>query len=258
MQSQNQKILQKITHRLAKGSSLLDIMSILFEELPQIMVLDRIGIAILDENKKYFVSKLNISTGNIALTKGYKALLANSSLGEILNKKKGRVINNLPFYLEKHPSSNSTKLVVSEGMQSNISTPLFIDETPIGILFLASKKKSAYSGKHLEFAEQISDITSLCLQKADLKEKISLNKTKLDTIIHETPTFESPQTSAIEPTTWKEWERHVIETTLNLCNQKIYGEKGAAKRLDLPPTTLQSKMKRLGFPNTKNRKHPDE
>ncbi|PIE56716.1 MAG: AAA family ATPase [Desulfobulbus propionicus] len=38
-----------------------------------------------------------------------------------------------------------------------------------------------------------------------------------------------------------------ISKALHLCNGRIYGEKGAAALLDLKPTTLQSRMKKLGI-----------
>jgi transcriptional regulator with GAF, ATPase, and Fis domain len=41
--------------------------------------------------------------------------------------------------------------------------------------------------------------------------------------------------------------RRHIEAALRACGGKIYGRDGAAARLDLPPTTLQSKMLRLGI-----------
>ncbi|MDI3320881.1 sigma 54-interacting transcriptional regulator [Pinibacter soli] len=42
-------------------------------------------------------------------------------------------------------------------------------------------------------------------------------------------------------------ERQHIVATLKKCNGRIRGEKGAAAMLNLPPTTLQSKMKKLGI-----------
>jgi len=50
----------------------------------------------------------------------------------------------------------------------------------------------------------------------------------------------------------EEMERlHIIEV-LNSANWKIRGENGAAKILDLNPTTLEARMKKLGI-ERKNR-----
>ena len=44
-----------------------------------------------------------------------------------------------------------------------------------------------------------------------------------------------------------EVERDHILVVLNKCNNKIYGPGGAAEMLNIPPTTLTSKMKKLGI-----------
>lgn len=48
-------------------------------------------------------------------------------------------------------------------------------------------------------------------------------------------------------TTMSEGERAHILAALKKCNGKIWGEGGAASLLNLPPTTLNSKMKKLGI-----------
>lgn len=48
-------------------------------------------------------------------------------------------------------------------------------------------------------------------------------------------------------TTMSEGERAHIMAALKKCNGKIWGEGGAASLLDIPPTTLNSKMKKLGI-----------
>ncbi len=53
-----------------------------------------------------------------------------------------------------------------------------------------------------------------------------------------------------QPAEWpdlEEYERAYLERVLAHCHGKIYGEGGAAKLLGLPPSTLQSKLKKLGI-----------
>ena len=52
-------------------------------------------------------------------------------------------------------------------------------------------------------------------------------------------------------TIWKEHERNYLLDVLRFCNGKINGTGGAAELLDLPASTLQSKMQKLGI----KRKH---
>jgi transcriptional regulator with GAF, ATPase, and Fis domain len=52
---------------------------------------------------------------------------------------------------------------------------------------------------------------------------------------------------ATRPGTLAASERREIETALNQCGWRIRGESGAAARLGLKPTTLESRMKKLGI-----------
>jgi len=56
--------------------------------------------------------------------------------------------------------------------------------------------------------------------------------------------------------TWAEHEKEYILYVLSRCNGRVSGAKGAAQALGIPPTTLESKMKKLGikrqhYPGTK-------
>ncbi len=46
-------------------------------------------------------------------------------------------------------------------------------------------------------------------------------------------------------------ERRYVADVLRRCEGRIYGERGAAKILGVPPSTLQSRMKKLGIPSTR-------
>ena len=68
----------------------------------------------------------------------------------------------------------------------------------------------------------------------------------------EAPQHVSTQATSNGPKSMEEMERlHIIEV-LNSANWKIRGENGAAKILDLNPTTLEARMKKLGI-ERKNR-----
>ena len=47
--------------------------------------------------------------------------------------------------------------------------------------------------------------------------------------------------------TIKEVEKEHIQLVLTRCNHKVYGPGGAAEMLKMPPTTLMSKIKKLGI-----------
>jgi transcriptional regulator with GAF, ATPase, and Fis domain len=53
--------------------------------------------------------------------------------------------------------------------------------------------------------------------------------------------------------TLREHERAYLEKVLDHTGGKVYGPDGAAALLDLPPSTLQSRLKRLGVPSPRRR-----
>lgn len=72
----------------------------------------------------------------------------------------------------------------------------------------------------------------------------TINSMMLSSQLEQPPTV-AP--AAVEVTTMSEGERAHIMAALKKCNGKIWGEGGAANLLNLPPTTLNSKMKKLGI-----------
>lgn len=70
------------------------------------------------------------------------------------------------------------------------------------------------------------------------------NRTPNTTISHDGDTeFDA----AREVKTWDEYQRDYILFVLKKCKGKVSGENGAAKFLNLPASTLESKMKKLGI-----------
>ncbi|MCP4499680.1 MAG: GAF domain-containing protein [Deltaproteobacteria bacterium] len=70
------------------------------------------------------------------------------------------------------------------------------------------------------------------------------------------------QANISRPSTNEDWvslkenERRYIESVLVVTEGKIYGKEGAAERLDINPTTLVSRMKKLGIQGSRARRSP--
>jgi transcriptional regulator with GAF, ATPase, and Fis domain len=72
---------------------------------------------------------------------------------------------------------------------------------------------------------------------------------KGDTIkeLHLTKSQTKSSSATFTLQTWEEHEKEYILFVLTKCNGKISGVNGAAHILDIPPTTLESRMKKLGI-----------
>jgi transcriptional regulator with GAF, ATPase, and Fis domain len=173
------QIQNKLLQALVKGRNLQEVSEVLYSELKELFPLQRLGIATITEDGQYCISRLNISENDIHLRKGYKAPLVNSSLYDLIHQAKPRIINDLREYLEGSPKSTSTRLIVNEGMRSNLSIPLISNSKAVGVLFLASSTPNAYNEIHLEWVEYISQVLSITLEKALLLDNLEKSQKML-------------------------------------------------------------------------------
>lgn len=246
------EILNELLRALVQGIEIEEISKILYEYLKTVMPLDRLGIVFISQDGKYFESRVNLAEYPVKLIEGFQAKINNSTLKDLMKSGDPRIINDLKSYLEKKPESVSTRLMVMEGIQSNMSVPLIANGHPIGVLFLAARDKGAYGQGHVDIVHHIVPAVSLTLEKAQLLENVQNNQRHLVRAIAEKEGLEDKlkqETSTNFPwdRTWREWEKHILVNVLHNCRGRIYGKNGAAAILELPPTTLQGKLKKLGL-----------
>ena len=92
-----------------------------------------------------------------------------------------------------------------------------------------------WPGNIRELEHVIERNAILC--KGDTLKELYLSKSLLQT----------KPTTTFTLQTWEEHEKEYILFVLSKCNGRISGEKGAAQILNIPPTTLESRMKKLGI-----------
>ena len=156
-----QDVLDRINRRVASGEQLSDILNFVFEETREIMPCDRIGVSFVEENGKRVVAHwARASYEPLLLAKGYGADLQGSTLEEILESGRIRVIHDLESYLASKSQNQSTKILVKEGVRSSLTGPLLVEGRRVGFLFRSSREANAYSSRevalHLAIAERLS------------------------------------------------------------------------------------------------------
>jgi DNA-binding NtrC family response regulator len=98
--------------------------------------------------------------------------------------------------------------------------------------------------KHYHWPGNIRELENLIERNVLLTRDDMINSMVLPTQL-ERPVY--AEQAATDVTTMSEGERAHILAALKKCNGKVWGEGGAASLLNLPPTTLNSKMKKLGI-----------
>ncbi|MCB1956887.1 MAG: GGDEF domain-containing protein [Rhodocyclaceae bacterium] len=179
--------LQEITDNVVGGLLLDDVLDRIFQSFQTVIPYNRIGCALLSEDGRSVRScwaRADYET--ILLSDGFSARIEGSSLGQIIATGQPRIINDLENYLERHPESHATRLIVKEGIRSSLTCPLVSKGRPIGFLFFSSVERFAYEGVHqgifLRIASQLSALVEkgrLYQQIVELNQRLTIEQEEL-------------------------------------------------------------------------------
>ena len=173
-------MLCKITSQINAGLTLDEILNQIFESFKSLIPYDRIGFSLLEENGHVVRAQwVRSNTATVNITPGYTARMEGSNLQRIVETGQPRIINDLSAYLQAHPESESTRLIVGEGMRSSLTFPLVGMHHPIGFIFFNSRQLNTYQNSHVELFLQIAGQLSMIVEKSRLYEQlIELNQMK--------------------------------------------------------------------------------
>ncbi|WP_166642253.1 sensor domain-containing diguanylate cyclase [Paludibacterium purpuratum] len=166
--------IHSLSAELSKGVLLEDVLSRAYQAFRTVIPYSRLACALISEDgaSLQLVWAHSSNPGNMRLTKGFQAALANSSLLQILADGEPRIINDLAVYLKRKPDSTSTRLMLAEGIRSSLTCPLVVDGKPVGFLFFSSKRRNTYQGAHLDSFKRIAQLISIYIDKSRLYQDI--------------------------------------------------------------------------------------
>jgi signal transduction histidine kinase len=172
--------LSKVTEEINAGLLLDDVLNHVYESFRSIIPYDRIGVSLLTEDSQNIRARWARSEApKMKIIPGFSAKLEGSSLNQIIETGKPRIINDLRDYLHNHPNSVSTKLIVEEGMRSSLTCPLIALNKPIGFIFFTSMKPNTYRDVHVETFLKIAGQLSTIVEKGRLYQQlVELNELK--------------------------------------------------------------------------------
>jgi signal transduction histidine kinase len=170
------QLVGEITRRILSGRTFDEVFEIIYRELRQVIPYNRIGVALLSEDGASLTSVAGKSDGPLSLKPGYTARLDGSTLGPLLKHLRPRIINNLQDYLDRKPDSESTRMIVEEGMLSNLALPLVVDDRPFGVMFFSSRSTETYRPEHEGYLSLIAGHVAIALDRARMREQLVRNE----------------------------------------------------------------------------------
>ena len=111
-----------------------------------------------------------------------------SHLQSILDAGQPRIISDLAEYLKVNPNSEGTKLILKDGIHSNLTCPIKAGGRQLGIVFFSSFTPNTYNEEHIKVIKEIADELTLALEHLRMQRELevcSLQSKHLSMIIHD-------------------------------------------------------------------------
>lgn len=164
---EEEQFVQKIKAVVSNTYHIDDLMQQLFKAVSFNKKVDRIGIAFVDYSRKKFIAEYGIASyGDIKLGPGFEVDFDKTSLTSILNTKSAFITKDLEKQFKQRPNSASLKILLKEGVQSNMVVPLQMGEAVFGVIFFSALTKDYFNADDLRRAEKMIYEISGLLNKA--------------------------------------------------------------------------------------------
>lgn len=174
--------LERITTRINAGLLLDDVLDNIFQDFREVLPYERIGLALIEDDGRGSLVRARWAKSDlptIKINRNFAQPLAGSSLETIMTTGQPRILNDLVAYLDAKPHSESTRLIVAEGLRSSLTCPLIANGVPIGFIFFSSVRADAYEAVHIDTFQRIAEQLSVIVEKGRLVSEIAEQKTIL-------------------------------------------------------------------------------
>lgn len=151
-----QRFIKRTKDIVLRGYIMDEILEELFLHLQGTFELDRIGIAFVDYKEERFIAEYGISNqSKVLLGPGFFVNFDETTLTNTLESKQPSITADLEAELKQRPNSASLKLLLMEGIQSNMILPLLKDDSVFAILFFSSTEKNKFNQSDLDLASKV-------------------------------------------------------------------------------------------------------
>lgn len=165
--------LNRLNSILDSSSPLEDVLEQVYGAFRHVIPYDRMGFALLeDEGRTVSARWAKVEYANPRLVQGHSAPVKGSSLQQILESGRPRIINDLRAYYVAHPGSASTRLMVEEGVLSSLTCPVLLDSKPAGFLFFSSRFAKTYEEVHIDTYLRLAEALSGILERNRLQNEL--------------------------------------------------------------------------------------
>ncbi|MBN1309983.1 MAG: HAMP domain-containing histidine kinase [Anaerolineae bacterium] len=165
--------IDSITQSINAGLLLDDVLEKVYGSFHELIPYNRIGFSLIEDGDTVRAHWAKTDQPDLQLGRDYAASLAGSSLQTIIETGRPRIIDDLVRYLEHKPTSESTRLIVEEGIRSSLTCPLIANGNPVGFMFFSSIRPYAYTDVHVDTFQKIAAQLSIIVEKGQLVSELA-------------------------------------------------------------------------------------
>ncbi|MGE5329914.1 MAG: HD domain-containing phosphohydrolase [Deltaproteobacteria bacterium] len=160
----NNKLL-KLVKVISSGTNFEETLEFVFHSFQEHIPYNRIGIGLIDKLSDTVYCQAVHSDNSTVLKSGFTSFSKDTTVMEVVASGKPRIIDDLREYIKIRPHSKTTKLLLEENVLSSITLPLYVNDSPIGVVFFSSYLPNVYKKEHIEFLEQIATFLAISIEK---------------------------------------------------------------------------------------------
>ena len=155
-----------------------DVIPVIFARFRDYIPYDRIGVAFINPDGTIRAETGVIDYGRILLAPGFTLHVNETTLGQLIENPKVRIINDLEKHYRTVHKSEATRLLLEEGIRSNLTVPLCTDGRCIGFMFFSSLRKNAFSEIHASRAQRIGKALLAILKSSYVTQELVVQTTR--------------------------------------------------------------------------------
>ncbi|MBI2932280.1 MAG: sigma 54-interacting transcriptional regulator [Planctomycetes bacterium] len=180
LQSKRLATLCAVIGQVNRGTTIDEILDIVFREFRDHVPYDRIAVAILEDDRRALRWIAIRSNRPLKLKVGYTCALAGSPLEPVVNAGEVRVVPDFEKYRYSEIRWEPANLLLEEGVRSSLALPLFVNNTPIGIIFFSSRSPDVYTQAHADLLREIVGQVALVIERTRFIEALSRQNRELE------------------------------------------------------------------------------
>lgn len=162
--------LKSLIENINNSISFEDLLKYIYTAFIDFVPYSYIGIALIKDNGESVEASFGISDGTAeGLPQnllGEKEYIAETSLGEVIETGRARIINDLDEYLYGKEIKKYNKIILEAGIKASITLPLKLNNNPVGVIFFSSCKKNVYTEEHAAFLETLANSIAIGFEKS--------------------------------------------------------------------------------------------